>query len=353
MSESAPSVQGSRTRASSSDRLFRIDRVAAIRMLRLYDAIKRMNYPNLRRLAEEFEVHARTVQRDIADLRDLVGAPIEYDRRRGGYYCRKDFELPSLKLTEGELAAIFVGFRLLVQYRGTPFEEDIEMALDKISAMFPRHISADLSRLVRFISFDVEPVPGVAEEVSRAFRLINASIESRRKLRITYYSPASNERTIRLIAPYHLRFDDGAWYAIAHCDLRNDIRTFALHRMGEIEETGISFAMPADFTIEDYLGNSWSIMRGAEQEVIIRFDPFAARWVRERTYHPSQRMDEAADGSLLMTFTVSGLDEIKRWILQFGGRAEVVAPEGLRVELSKEAASLQKLYSSFGGDDSK
>jgi predicted DNA-binding transcriptional regulator YafY len=40
--------------------------------------LKRGRYPNAARLAEKFEVSAKTAQRDIALLRDRLQAPIEY-----------------------------------------------------------------------------------------------------------------------------------------------------------------------------------------------------------------------------------------------------------------------------------
>jgi predicted DNA-binding transcriptional regulator YafY len=41
---------------------------------------------------------------------------------------------------------------------------------------------------------------------------------------------------------------------------------------------------------------------------------------------------------------VAGTDEIKRWILTWGARAVVLAPESLREEVRREAEALARNY---------
>jgi len=323
---------------------FRFDRVTAVRLLMIHDAIRRECFPNVQRLAEEFEVHPRTIQRDLAALRDFLGAPIRYDSRRRGYCYAEEYELPQVRLTEGEVATFYLGCHMLAHFRGTPFEEGIESALSKLALMLPGQVSAHLSELGRFLSLDTGPAWGDAEAVAANLRMVSSAIEDRRQLRITYYSPGRDAETVRTIAPYHLRFDNGVWYVIAYCDFREDIRIFALHRMRQIEETSLPFKVPDGFSIDEYLGLSWSIIRGEVRDVRIRFDPHAARWVRECMYHPTQRIEDEPDGSIVASFRVSGLEEIKRWVLQFGRRAEVLDPPELRGEMLDEARGMAGIY---------
>ncbi len=59
----------------------------------------------------------------------------------------------------------------------------------------------------------------------------------------------------------------------------------------------------------------------------------------EKIWHESQKAEKQPDGSLILTFQVAGLDEIKRWVLSLGPEAEVLAPpqldEGIRQELHR------------------
>ena len=52
--------------------------------------------------------------------------------------------------------------------------------------------------------------------------------------------------------------------------------------------------------------------------------------VLETTWHPLQRTDRVADGTLLWRSTVSGVIEIRLWILSWGDDVEVIEPAELR-----------------------
>ncbi len=79
-------------------------------------------------------------------------------------------------------------------------------------------------------------------------------------------------------------------------------------------------------------------------EVVIRFAPQAARYVREKHWHDSQQIEEQSDGWLILKFQTGGLGEVKRWVLQYGGEAEVITPESLRQDCIKEISKLAELY---------
>ena len=44
------------------------------------------SYPNAPELAKEYETSLSTINRDIAYMRDMLGAPIAYDFFRKGFY---------------------------------------------------------------------------------------------------------------------------------------------------------------------------------------------------------------------------------------------------------------------------
>jgi hypothetical protein len=54
--------------------------------------------------------------------------------------------------------------------------------------------------------------------------------------------------------------------------------------------------------------------------VVVRFRPDQAPYVREREWHPSQRVRTLRDGRLELTLRAGGTFEFLRWILGWGGR---------------------------------
>ncbi|HTO03584.1 MAG TPA: HTH domain-containing protein, partial [Opitutus sp.] len=50
-----------------------------VRMLKLHAALQAGRHPNCSKIAREFEVSIKTVQRDFEYMRDQLNLPIEYD----------------------------------------------------------------------------------------------------------------------------------------------------------------------------------------------------------------------------------------------------------------------------------
>src|SRR4051812_26640496 len=96
------------------------------RIMAIDQALRTNSWPNARTLADQLEVAPRTIRRDITYLRDQLHAPVEFDPVQHGYfYSESTFRLPYFQLTEGELVALLLAERLLRQYRGTPYEQDL------------------------------------------------------------------------------------------------------------------------------------------------------------------------------------------------------------------------------------
>ena len=58
-------------------------------------------------MGEHFEIAPKTAQRSIDHFRDRLQAPFEYDQsRKGYYYTDPTFQLPVIRISEGELLAL-------------------------------------------------------------------------------------------------------------------------------------------------------------------------------------------------------------------------------------------------------
>jgi len=324
---------GNRNR-SALGRIYHIDALVRVR-----------TFPSVARLVEEFETSRRTIERDLEYLRDQLNAPLKYDRTRGGYYYARDFQLPPFTLSEGEVLALFLGSKLLSQYRGTPFEKLITDAFEKICLAMPETVSLDFSLVNQTISFAVERPRGDEQHLLHLQELLGRALRERCTVDLDYYSASRDADTSRRVDPYHLRHHQGAWYLIGHCHFRNEVRMFALDRITNLRVTDAHFTPDPAFDINAYLGDSLALERGGElEEVRIRFDSFQARYIRERQWHPSQEIEEHPDGSLTLILRVRGLGEVKRWVMSFGSRAEVLAPARLHEDVAAEVKRMGEVY---------
>jgi proteasome accessory factor B len=150
---------------------------------------------------------------------------------------------------------------------------------------------------------------------------------------------------LRRVRPYHLGCVDHQWYLFAFDLSRQQLRTFALPRIREPRRTGGRFLRPPDFSIGKFLNSSFGIFEGQGRTTVrIRFQPFAAQLVRERTWHHSQKMRELPDGRLELHLQLGSLEEIERWILSWGDEAEVLEPAKLRRRLRELGKKFAATY---------
>jgi len=288
-------------------------------------------------------VDARTIQRDIAFLKDQLGAPLEFCRKRNGYFLSDlSWSLPAFQLTEGELVSVFLAERLIRQFRGTPFETDLSRAFERIVRMLPEEITVNLAAAADTLS--VTPCVLTTQDVE-TFHSLTSAIRQSRQLRLRYWSASQNLETDRTVDPLHLSLVDNDWYLIAYCHTRQETRMFSTVRIRSAQPTGEMFERPVGFDITTYLGNSFRAVRGDGDQmwlVRLRFRSEMAGRIREKVWHHTQTLEEQPDGSVIMRLQVSSLIEIRRWVLYWGADCRVLEPAELRIEVRRQAEAISQ-----------
>ena len=309
------------------------------RMMRIHQAITSGKYPNATKLAAEIEVVTKTIHRDIEFMRERMGLPIEYDTRKFGYFYTEEVNaFPTLKITEGELVALLIAEKALQQYRGTNFEKPLISAFKKMEASLPDTISLNFADWDQSISFrtSAEPILDLQN-----FDALAKATAGHRQLELNYRKPGSKQAQPRIVDPYHLANINGEWFLFAYDHLRKDIRTFVPSRIQSVRPTGQTFPRPEKFSVEKILRDSFGVHSAqGDYNVVIRFDAYAADYIREKRWHPSQTLRELKDGGVELRLKLSSLGEIQRWILGWGGSAIVIAPPELITSVTKAAQAL-------------
>jgi proteasome accessory factor B len=297
------------------------------RMLRIHQLIQAGGFPNATALARELEVNTKTIHRDLEFMRDRLNLPVEFDRSRNGYrYTGEVSAFPTMQITEGEIFALVVAEKALQQYRGTSFEKPLLSAIRKMEQSLPDTISLSLADVERSISFRTRAEPVLNLEI---FDVLAKSVAQRQQLELRYRKPGHPAGT-RTVDPYHLANINGEWFLFAFDHARKDLRTFVPARMESARPTGKIFERPQKFSLENRLRDSFGVHAGAGKfEVVIRFTPRAADYIREKKWHPSQSLRDLKDGGAELRMQLSSLAEVERWVLSWGGEAKVVQPREL------------------------
>lgn len=245
---------------------------------------------------------------------------------------------PLLELSEAEIVSVFVAQKALVAHRGTPFEQPLRAAYQKLVSGLNGRVSVPWAELAASVSFR-----GYQANVTElgVFEAVGNAVRQSRVLRFEYRGLEDAEFGKRTVEPYHLACVQGQWYLIAFDWDREDWRNFVLARMRAVAEPGDSFERGRAFDIDAYLRRSLGIFQGeGTHEVRLEFDAWSARLVRERAWHPAQELEELPEGRLGFSIQLSALEEIVPWVLSWGEHAEVRGPEELRARLRETIGAM-------------
>lgn len=315
-------------------------RAALARIVKLHRCLQAAESVSAESLARELEVSSRTIKRDIELMRDQLEVPIAWDASSGSYYYTRHFDLlPLLRLEADEALALALAGRTFSAWRGSPLGAALTTAIGKIASVMRGAVSLPVSDLEALL-FAPEDPSAAAEH--RHFATLLEAIHRRRELRLVYQKPRrGTPAEIRHVQPLHLACLEHRWMLVAFDVDRQAPRNFLLARIRDVETTGKLFTPPERFDLARYLAGSLGRFSSTNEYLVrVVFDAVAAPYLRERPWHPSQRLLERADGGVEAAFRLNHLVDVERRVLACGAHAEVLAPPELRTAIHTAAAAM-------------
>ncbi len=313
------------------------------RILTLDRLIRDRQYPNADSMAAHFETSRRVVFNDRKFLVERLGAPLEFDRaRRGWFYSEPSWVLPATMVTQGELLAFFLSIEVARRNLGGALEETLARAVQKIARTLPSEVEVEFSSLHAHLSFTSPTWAGADEKTLLA---LHQAIQGRRCVEIDYHTFSTGKRSTRVVHPHHLHNARGDWYLIAFDSSRQEMRTFHVGRIARHQVLERRFTRDLSFDAGEWHRQSFvTELSETSEDVVVRFDEYQARYIRERRWHETQSLEELPDGGLILRFRSSGLNEVRRWVMQYGAHAQVLAPLSLRQDVREEIEKMRKTY---------
>ena len=292
-------------------------------------------------LARQIGVSKRTIYRDL-DAMDMDGGlPVWNEGGRFGLAA--DTFLPPLALTLPEAMALFLAARLLTKATDE-LDPELIGALVKLAEVLPPVLAEQLHETAT--AFSDTPRD---ETFTRVLRGLTQALAERRVVEIAYaagvYDPAKGMRRLRL-RPYAIEpsAQTRALYVIGHDEDRAARRTFKVERIRSVSLTSDGYE-PPPASVATEMRAAWDVISDERPvPIVIRFSPAVAQRVAETRWHASQVLEPEADGSLLWRARVSGVLEIRAWILGWGPDAEVLEPAELRDWVSAQHAAAAGRY---------
>ncbi|MGH8869909.1 MAG: helix-turn-helix transcriptional regulator [Actinomycetes bacterium] len=219
----------------------RIERLEALKI-----QLAERDYTTAAELAGELGVSVRTMHRDLAVLRDL-GTPIDADRGRGGgLRLEQGWSLGRVHLNQSEAVGLLVSLTIAEKVGSPLLLEDSRSIVRKVSAAFAptqaRRILAMRRRVLvgelasdRVLATYVAPAAGLTKPLLDAF--------ANQRLALIRYQDQHGTLSEREIELQFLYYNVPIWYALTWDRLRDDIRSFRIDRIRDIQ------VLPTEFRL--------------------------------------------------------------------------------------------------------
>lgn len=316
----------------------------------------------LARLATEFEVSERTIQRDLELLQDL-GFPVEFEEDEYGKRFWKMphdfFKAGSLAVSLTEALSMHLAERLFAALAGTHFAEGLDSILSKIRSLIP----AQAQEYFTEASDTLHVRPFASTDYSGHYdiiRTLDEGIRDECTVEIGYRSLWRGDEYTTRYDPYGLVLHLDDLFLVGHSHRAGALRVFKVTRILSAGPTKDRFARPEDFDLAALFRTSFGIIQTDREpiEVVVQFTGVAAAVVEERIWHDSQRLEWlpaepglfASQGdeqeALIATFHLAEVVEFKRWLAGFGDQAVILRPQWLREEMHRDLLAAARQYES-------
>ncbi len=292
------------------------------RLIGILSILLQQDKATMPELAKPFEVPRRTISRDI-DVLARAGIPISATQGAGGgVSIMSGYRIDRTLLTSSELQAILAGLRSLDSVSNT---NRYGQLMEKLAGP---NILASGRILIDLAAWHKQPL-------SHKIELLQSAISKGQTIAFHYYSPSGE--TDRIVEPYYIVFQWGAWYLWGWCQIRGDYRLFKLDRMSRL-----AFGQPFSSRPASYpnLSDDHVFPTRYQVEAIV---PAKYKWKLVENYGESCFTPEP-DGSCRFSIGFTHLDNAVSWLLSFQGEAQLLGPEELKASLHQLGEKLIKTY---------
>jgi predicted DNA-binding transcriptional regulator YafY len=284
-----------------------------------------------------------TIEKDLFNMRMDHDAPIKYSKKHNGYYYEDpSYSINDIPLTEDDLESIQFAVNTLQQFREVDMFKQFGQAIDKIVDRVAIESKQSLNSENPIVQFETAYSSGGNEFLPPLYE----AIISKNKVIFNYKSFKSTDFKERIVSPLLLKEYRNRWYLISFDESKNDIITFALERMLNLESIKENSIIPSSFNPKEYFEYSTGITayKGEPELIEIKADSISAKYILSQPFHHSQKLISEYNEYSIFQLKVFISEELIRSFLSFGGEIEVLSPANLRSLIKQRSSELFQKY---------
>ena len=298
--------------------MHRLDRLTAILI-----QLQSKRVVRAQEMADRFGISLRTVYRDVRSL-ETAGVPV-IGEAGIGYSLVEGYRLPPVQFTRDEAAAFLTAEKLVGQYTDAGVANQFQAGLLKIRAVLRLSEKDALEQL----DDAVQVVPnraGTTGLAEQALSMVLQALSGKEVLSMRYAGPNAEKPVQRQIEPIGVLFKNDAWYVVAWCRLRADVRNFRLDRMQDMHPTGEHFE-PHERSLQDYLDEAEPRTPALPARITVPNEVLA--FIGRQKKQQGFLSEKTTGGHTEMHFQTPSYEYLARWAMQFADKVVALAPAEL------------------------
>lgn len=292
--------------------------------------------------SEKHTVSDRTIENDIRIMRsELLGYNAPIVKKKGYYsYSDKTYSIKNATLSQKDIENITLAAKVLGQYRGFSFIDDLSGILDKLETRIKLN---PLEQLKHIVQFEHIPESRGTEYIQQLFN----AISNQMVIELGYQKFESPEKKTHVIHPYLLKEFRNRWYVIGLSEKCKKITTYALDRIISIEvRPEIKYQTTNTFNGETYFENTIGISYSETEptDVVIEVEHDFVPYLLTQPLHESQRLIEENTNTAVFKLKLVINNELETLLAGFSDFITVRSPSQLRQMLIKKLQTASQNY---------
>jgi len=285
------------------------------RLTNILTKLSNNEQPNVKELAEEFNVSVRTIQRDLYSR--LNKFPIIVNNNKKLQFL-DGFTLNRTKLNTEEIMTVTLSLEL-IKNKGTEFNKASNKLMNKF--MYQSI----------FNPYYIKPTP--SEQIDTNSSMLNTiedAIERKNCIELTFKSTNKS-----ILSPLKIMNFEGFWYLLSQKE--NIVTIDMISQIQSIEILNNKFNITEEEKNLYERIHTPFFQQNESFKVKIKATSKIAHYFKLKNFLPSQKIiEESSDGSITISYKVSHIEEIDNLIKSFLPDVIVLEPKKYREQLLKE-----------------
>lgn len=253
----------------------------------------------------------RTFQRDKKELWTLYGIQVEYSKKKKGYFIADSITS----------------------------EESLQRMMEAFDIFNSLTLAQDLKP---FIHLEKRRPQGT----ENLYGLLHA-IKNRLQIKFNYQKFWEEEVSKRLVEPYNLKEFKNRLYLIAKDSKDNNIKSFALDRLANLDIITQNYQYPDNYNINQSYRYCFGIISPNDkkpQDIILSFNPFQGKYIKTLPLHDTQLILFDNDEELRIKLKLFVTHDLIMELLSFGDNMKVIEPKSLADQIKHAHEKAYRQY---------